>query len=113
MITSDDDDQHTNGYSAVDGNTNTVWTGSRDAIGWWLALGYNCALDPDAVVVILAETSSTNLQIYASSDALAWDSLDDVRSQPQSGLNYLWLIFQPDASGQPPSVREITAAPAP
>ena len=109
VVTSDDGPEHTNGWAAVDGDTNTVWEGRAGAGGWHIAVGYDATLAMTNLVVDLAEGSASLMQCLHSLDGedwLAWP--EDAAAEPVEA-NYLWLLFPGEDEESPaPRVIEIT-----
>ena len=111
VVTSDDGPRHTNGWPAVDGDTNTLWAGAAGAGGWHIVLGYEPAILVDDVEVQLAEGSLTNIQFLYSTDAVDWTPLPEDLADAPVWLNYLWLLFPSDGTSAIPQVRDIRLLP--
>ena len=111
VVVTDAGPEDESGWAAVDGDTNTLWTGRADLGGWYIAIGYEPGTWIDDVEVDLAEGSSTNVQFLYSADALEWLPLPDDLEDAPVWMNYLWLLFPSDGSGAPPRVGEIRPVP--
>ena len=108
VVTSDDGPEHTNGWAAVDGDTNTWWQGRTGAGGWYIAVGYESTLAMTNLVLDLAEGSPTNVQCFYSLDGGDWAELPESLADAPVELNYLWLLFSDgDAASAGPRVFEI------
>ena len=108
VVTSHDGPEHTNGWAAVDGDTNTVWEGRAGAGGWHIAVGYDATLVMTNLVVDVAEGSATQMQCLFSLDGEDWRAWpDDAAAEPVEA-NYLWLLFPGEDDASPaPRVIEI------
>lgn len=107
VITSQELQQPGSGRAAVDGDKNTIWTGTRGVGGWWLALAYDA---PKMLYGLLPDwgcDSLTNVQYLASEDAQHWESLQFPLTNAPVKINYLWVVFPDDGSGRVPAVREL------
>ncbi len=111
VATSDDEAGHENGWTAVDGDPETVWEGAAGAGSWHIAIGYASPIQVDDVEVQLAEGSLTHIQFMYSMDAESWSPLPDDPADPPVWLNYLWLLFPSDGTASVPRVREIRPIP--
>ena len=108
VVTSDDGPEHTNGWAAVDGDTNTWWQGRAGAGGWYIAVGYESTLAMTNLVLDLAEGSPTNVQCLYSLDGEDWAELPESLADAPVELNYLWLLFsEGGAESAGPRVLEI------
>jgi hypothetical protein len=107
VITSDDTPESKPGWAAVDGDTNTAWVGRSGAGGWWMVLVYEPALTVTGVVTDLGPLSPTNAISLWSNDADQWNDLPSSLKDGPVTLDYLWLLFGNDGSGQAPIVREV------
>lgn len=105
--TSDEDEQPSAGWLAVDGDTATMWQGEPGAGGWWLALGYDPAIAVTGLTLDWAPGSPTNVQYLYSLDATTWNELLLPLTNGPVDVNYLWLLFSDSDSEQPPALREI------
>ena len=109
VVTSDDGPEHTNGWAAVDGDTNTVWEGRAGAGGWHIAVGYDATLAMTNLVVDVAEGSATRMQCLFSLDGEDWRAWPDGAAAEPVEANYLWLLFPGEDEESPaPRVIEIT-----
>ncbi len=112
VVTSDDGPEHTNGWAAVDGDTNTWWTGRAGAGGWYIAIGYDSPLTMTNLLVDLAEGSATRMECLYSLDGEEWTELPPDAPGGPVELNYLWLLFPGEDSTSPePRVIEIRPLP--
>ena len=110
VVTSHDGPEHTNGWAAVDGDTNTVWEGRAGAGGWHIAVGYDATLTMTNLVVDVAEGSATRMQCLYSLDGEDWHAWpDDAAAEPVEA-NYLWLLF-PGEDEESPAPRIIEIRP--
>ena len=101
--------QDESGWAAVDGDEATAWVGQK-AGGGYIAVGYEPALELNALDVVLAEGSLSNVQVLCSQDGAEWLPLPDLVGNPIS-TKYLWLVF-PDAGTEAvPEVLEILPNP--
>ena len=105
VVTSEDDAEHTNGWAAVDGDSETLWEGRPGAGGWYIAVGYDAPVRMTNLVVELAEGSATNLQLLISQDGTDWTEWPEDSAAPVEA-SYLWLLF-PGEAGIVPRVAEI------
>ena len=101
VVTSDDGPEHTNGWAAVDGDTNTVWEGRAGAGGWHIAVGYDATLVLTNLVVDVAEGSATRMQCLYSLDGEDWREWPEDAAADPVEANYLWLLF-PAGDGTSP-----------
>ncbi|MCX6995570.1 MAG: hypothetical protein NTV49_00435, partial [Kiritimatiellaeota bacterium] len=107
VVTSDDGLEHTNGWPAVDGDTNTVWVGKAGAGGWYISVGYDPTATLSNLVVDLTPDSLTNIQYLYSLDATNWVAWTPAPTNAPVQLNYLWLVFPTNNTPAVPKVREI------
>lgn len=111
VVASSGEAPRTNGWDAADGDLETAWEGRAGDNGWWLAMVYEPPLKMTDIELLLAPSSTTNVMILGSADALDWVELP---AAPESGLDrirYLWIVFEPDASGRRPVVLEVKPIP--
>ncbi|HOW97056.1 MAG TPA: discoidin domain-containing protein [Kiritimatiellia bacterium] len=111
VVVSSGESPQTNGWDVADGDLETAWAGRAGENGWWLALVYEPPLKMTDIELLLAPSSTTNVMILGSADALDWIELP---AAPESGLDrirYLWIVFEPDASGRRPVVLEVKPIP--
>ncbi|MFH0908409.1 MAG: hypothetical protein V1929_06585 [bacterium] len=112
VLTSDDRETGTNGWAAVDGNTDTAWTGQAGKAGWWIALTYDEAPNIGSVRLDADRCSMSNALYLYSLDAEHWYGLIPALSNGAVSSDYLWLIFPADTSGAVPEVKDFTVQPA-
>lgn len=95
------------GYAAVDGNMDTMWTGLAEAGGWWIVFAYDG--QPRVFSVdILSDVPRSDVLLLGSTNAAAWyDVHSCLRARGYVALKYLWLIFPDSEAGRPPEIREI------
>lgn len=98
----------TNAWSVVDGDTETAWAGRTGDNGWWIALVYDPPLKLDDVEILLDPSSTTNVLMLGSEDAADWFELPTALEPGPIWVRYLWMVFEADASGRVPVVREVT-----
>ena len=110
VVTSDDGPEHTNGWAAVDGDTNTVWEGRAGAGGWHIAVGYDATLVLTNLVVDVAEGSATRMQCLYSLDGEDWREWPEDAAADPVEANYLWLLF-PGENEDSPAPRVIEMVP--
>ena len=106
VVTSEDDAEHTNGWAAVDGDSETLWEGRPGAGGWYIAVGYDAPLRMTNLVVELAAGSATNVQFLISQDGAAWTAWPEDPAAPVEA-SYLWLLFPGEETAAVPRVIEI------
>ena len=109
VVTSDDGPEHTNGWAAVDGESETAWTGEVGAEGWYIALAYGETVALNGLAVDLAPDSLTDIRYLYSLDAKTWADLTPALKHPPVKLNYLWLLFPTNGTPAVPKVIEIRA----
>lgn len=97
----------TNGWAAVDGDTNTVWSGAAGESGWWLAAEFDPPRRIASVDVAYGPSSLTNMAAFYSADANQWPELPRDDALPPVDVRYLLLTFPADPSGVSPRVAEI------
>ncbi len=108
IVTSDDGPDYTNGWAAVDGDTNTCWIGRAGAGGWYIAVGYDAVWHMTNLVVDLAEGSATQFQCLHSLDAVNWQEWPTEKDEDSVDMSYLWILFPADGPAAPePRVIEI------
>ena len=107
VVTSDDGLEHTNGWAAVDGDPNSVWTGRADAGGWYIAVGYDAPVAATNLAIDVVAGSLVDLQVLTSLDGEDWREWPEDAAQRPVDFNYLWLLFAADGTGAVPQVIEI------
>lgn len=107
VVTSDDGLEHTNGWAAVDGDPNSVWTGRADAGGWYIAVGYDAPVAATNLAIDVVAGSLVDLQVLTSLDGEDWREWPEDAAQRPVDFNYLWLLFAADGTGTVPQVIEI------
>jgi len=107
VVTSDDGSEHTNGWGAVDGDTNTLWQGRSGAGGWYIAVGYDAPVFMTNLVLDAEAVAPIAVRCLYSLDGDAWTELPERLAGEAIELNYLWLIFSGEGAVNGPTVREI------
>ncbi len=107
VVTSDDGPEHTNGWGAVDGDTNTWWQGRSGAGGWYIAVGYDAPVFMTNLVLDAEAVAPIAVRCLYSLDGDAWTELPERLAGEAIELNYLWLIFSGEGAVNGPTVREI------
>jgi len=107
VVTSDDGPEHTNGWGAVDGDTNTWWQGRSGAGGWYIAVGYDAPVFMTNLVLDAEAVEPIAVRCLYSLDGDAWTELPECLAGEAIELNYLWLIFSGEGAEAGPTVREI------
>ena len=100
------------GWTAVDGDLETVWraAGSR---GSWICLGYAQPVMVQAVDMQFTPESPTGIFTLASDDARDWFELESELELGPVQAHYLWFIFPAAPWAPPAAVREIQILPMP
>ena len=94
VATSDDGPEHTNGWAAVDGDTNTLWAGRAGAEGWYVAVSYDSPLVLTNVAVDLAEGSLARFRCLYSLDGADWREWPADAARNPVEASVLWLLFR-------------------
>jgi len=94
VATSDDGPEHTNGWAAVDGDTNTLWAGRAGAEGWYVAVSYDAPLVLTNVAVDLAEGSLARFRCLYSLDGADWREWPADAAREPVEASVLWLLFR-------------------
>ena len=94
VATSDDGPEHTNGWAAVDGDTNTLWAGRAGAEGWYVAVSYDSPLVLTNVAVDLAEGSLARFRCLYSLDGADWREWPADAAREPVEASVLWLLFR-------------------
>ena len=94
VATSDDGPEHTNGWAAVDGDTNTLWAGRAGAEGWYVAVSYDSPLVLTNVAVDLADGSLARFRCLYSRDGADWREWPADAAREPVEASVLWLLFR-------------------
>ena len=108
VVTSHDGPAHTNGWAAIDGDSQTWWADAAGGGGGYIAIGYDATVYATNVVVELAEESAVPAEFYLSLDGREWTAWTADPRQGPVAFNYLWLVFRNEGgTGPGPRVAEI------
>lgn len=107
VFTSEEAEHPEAGWDAWDGDTNTSWTGTEGARGWWITAVFEPGITWSNLAVDWAEGSQTNLQVYDSVDAEHWEQRQLPLTNGALDSKYLWLIFPDDGSPDGPTIRDV------
>jgi len=94
VATSDDGPERTNGWAAVDGDTNTLWAGRAGAEGWYVAVSYDSPLVLTNVAVDLAAGSLARFRCLYSLDGADWREWPADAAREPVEASVLWLLFR-------------------
>ena len=107
IVTSTDAVEPDVGWYTVDGDTNTVWSGSTNVAPAWLVFDYDAPVLVRHVDIGFADCVRTNLVFLGSDDGTALHALGERLEHGGARLRQLWMVFPPDAAGTAPVIREI------
>ena len=103
----------TDGWAAVDGDTDTVWHGAADRTAWTLTLTYDLPKSMTNLELSAEEATAGTWGASTAADSAAvddgdWEDVDfgDLPFDEPRVFQYLHLWFEDD-DGVPPAVREV------
>ncbi|MBP7829475.1 MAG: discoidin domain-containing protein [Kiritimatiellae bacterium] len=111
VVVSSGEAPRTNGWSVVDGDLETAWSGRAGDDGWWLALVYDPPRQVSDVELLLDAASTTNVMILGSADALDWFELPAALEEGPVWIRYMWMVFGTNSEGRLPVVLEVRPIP--
>ena len=96
----------TDAASLVDGDTNTVWTGTPGAESWTVALDFEEPVSLESLQIDYAGAAWAEVGVVGTGDLVEWYNLEDLEELPVA-CRALYLSFRGDGSGAVPAIREI------
>ena len=91
----------------MDGDVETYWKGTKDALMWWILLVYDNPRVVQNIDLLLGEGSLPVGEQLGSLDAKTWLSVEAFRKEPPVPIPYVWIGFSANDSESVPVVHEL------